>query len=359
MHAPARHRSIPTLDGWRAIAVLWVCCFHATEMLFQPGGLMPFAPVQTIAAQGYIGVDIFFGLSGFLITTLLLKERAKTGQISLASFYIRRTFRILPAAWVYLAVIAVLAAQGLLPALQDNEITSSLLFWRNYASPGRAAGHFWTLAVEEHFYLVWPALFFVGIDRGKLLRVAIAVAVAVALWRVTDSRYHVVQNLFPAMPDSPFRTDIKIDAILWGCVAALAFEPLKQLVGRIGPLKSQILAAALAGTFALLRFFGFPFSEAGLAMTIPLMIVATVVGPATVAGRFLDLAPIRYIGRISYSLYLWQQIFLYVWPREIRNAEGYGLLGWSLLAGAALSALASYYLVEQPMIAVGRRLNAR
>ena len=328
-------------------------------MLFQPGGILPNRYVQTLAAQGELGVEIFFGLSGFLITTLLLREQERSGKVNLAAFYKRRAFRIFPAAWVYLGAILLLEAASLIPSLSKSEITSSLFFWRNYSSPGPATGHYWSLSVEEHFYLLWPALFHFIPNKKKLCMVSITAALAVAVWRVIDNRFQIAHNAFPIIPAWQFRTDLKIDAILWGCIAALTLPEIKSVMMKIGAFRAQIVAFSGATLFALLRFFEIPFAELGLAVFIPAMIISTIVSPHTLYGRMFELSGLRFIGRISFSLYLWQQVFLYVWAPLYPHPDGYGLIGWLILAGTMLCALASYYLVEQPMIALGRRLTTQ
>ncbi|MBV8072845.1 MAG: acyltransferase, partial [Acidobacteriaceae bacterium] len=148
---------IPTLDGWRAVAIGMVIAYHAS--------MVPFGTVEAYRSSwayllrfGHIGVALFFGISGFLITTLLLREEARNGRISLSKFYIRRCFRILPAYYALLGSITIL---GLITS--RAELMSSLCFVRNYIHEGAGGGsyvtgHLWSLAVEEHFYLLWPGL---------------------------------------------------------------------------------------------------------------------------------------------------------------------------------------------------------
>jgi len=149
---------LPTLDGWRALAILAVIFHHAN--LFSAGPLSD----QWIFQNGYEGVDVFFAISGLLICWRLLDEESRRGRISLRNFYIRRAFRILPPAVIYLIAIAILSAIGLIHA-SAKELLASLLFFRNYlvqlghfsVSPW-FTGHFWSLSVEEHFYLLLPGL---------------------------------------------------------------------------------------------------------------------------------------------------------------------------------------------------------
>ena len=167
--APAR---IPSLDGLRAISIALVLFAHTSGTAFFPSF------VFLRRHLGNFGVRVFFVISGYLITTLLLKELDKTGRISLKLFYIRRVFRIFPAAYFYLAVAAVLLAFGLVE-LEWNDIVFGFTYTTNY-DPVRPwhTIHLWSLSVEEQFYLIWPAtLAFLGRRRAM---VAAAAMIAVA-----------------------------------------------------------------------------------------------------------------------------------------------------------------------------------
>ena len=157
---PRTSSYLPTLDGWRAIAISSVLVCHSLHFYGSPELVPPqWRLVNDVLARlGTFGVALFFAISGYLICTLLLVEREKTGQISLRSFYIRRVFRIIPPAFVYLGVLALLAAWGLIQ-LQRGELTSAALFYSNYWT-GKSwfTTHFWSLSLEEHFYMLWPGL---------------------------------------------------------------------------------------------------------------------------------------------------------------------------------------------------------
>lgn len=143
-----KSRHIPTLDGWRAVAILLVVAHHAGTAFYSESDYYS----QSLTRFGTWGVPVFFGLSGVLITKLLLEEFDRTGKMSLKSFYIRRAFRILPPVFVFIAVVAAL---GLLAS--GMEAASGLFFFRNYlpnSLGGIYTGHLWSLAVEEHFYLI-------------------------------------------------------------------------------------------------------------------------------------------------------------------------------------------------------------
>jgi peptidoglycan/LPS O-acetylase OafA/YrhL len=326
----AKQRYIPTLDGWRAIAILLVLwahqgnVFYSTPEAYLRGGLFYF---------GTWGVPIFFGLSGLLITRLLLEENARTRRIDLKDFYLRRAFRILPPMFVYLAVVAF---SGLLQS--GREVWSAIFFYRNYL-PWQLgswySGHLWSLSVEEHFYLFWPALLvFLGVRRAW--KSAIALSLACAAWR-----------WYMHAPIDDGRTDFRLDSLLMG--AALAFALGSPVLTRF--LSPAIWITAIAGLFAAIQLDLRLLSSA----LIPILIAGTVTHPTWAISRVLSLAPLRWLGRISYSLYLWQQLFLYP-PWQPKPLGWPQTLPWSLAATFAC-ATASYYLVERPMIRVGRRFS--
>jgi peptidoglycan/LPS O-acetylase OafA/YrhL len=330
-------RNIPTLDGWRAIAILLVLwahqgnVFYPTSDAYLRGGLFYF---------GTWGVPIFFGLSGLLITKLLLEEESGTGRIDLKAFYLRRCFRILPPLLVFLAVVAV---AGLWES--KTELVSSVFFFRNYLPwrlGGWYTGHLWSLSVEEHFYFLWPGLLvWVGVRRGWVP--AVALSVMCGLWR-----------WWRGAPVTDPRTDLRLDSLLLGAALAFALHSPqgRELLRRFLTAPVWILAGGLL--FVAIRLeLGF-----AAALLIPLLITGTVTHPAWAFSKTLDLRPIRWLGRISYSLYLWQQIFLY--PGWQPHPIGAGVQKFPLsIALAFACAIASYYLVEKPTISLGRALASR
>jgi peptidoglycan/LPS O-acetylase OafA/YrhL len=210
---------LPTLDGWRAIAIAGVLLDHATVEIFRNSS------AHSFLRTGPNGVSVFFAVSGFLICSRLLEEKQLTGTISLKGFYLRRACRILPAAFAYLAVVGALGVFGVL-TVTPLEWASCFLFFRNYLSPdwiragwGGYTIHYWSLAVEEHFYLLWPALlaFFGRVRAGY---VAAILAVTVAVWRWWDFHHHWMDRYDPGLLFGT-RTDVRLDGLLLGCLAAL------------------------------------------------------------------------------------------------------------------------------------------
>jgi len=294
-----------------------------------------------------MGVSVFFALSGFLITRRLMDG----GRVDLADFYRRRAFRILPPIVAYLAVVAVLGLGLRLIPMDIRQLLASLFFYRNYltapVSQSWYTGHFWSLAVEEHFYLFWPVLLWMaGFRRARWL--APAIAFAVALWRVADSHFDWIGRLNPDLRGSVARTDYRIDILLFGCAVALIWDDprVRALFARIGGTALAVSAAAAI----CCQVWTPPGYLTMIALSMALLPAATVAKPASWAGRFLELPLLAWVGRMSYSLYIWQQLFLPpratgVWQRA----------PWNLAAIFACAAV-SYYWVERPAIAFGRRL---
>lgn len=349
-------RYIPTLDGWRAVSILAVIICHGRDTLFGLSGWWQSPGLLSWAAEGRLGVDLFFAISGFLITRRLLEEADRDGRFNLSRFYIRRAFRILPPCWLYLATLAIAGAVGLL-SVGVNEILDCLLFIRNYTIQTEVyyTGHFWSLAVEEHFYLLWPMLLFLLRPRQAAWLVPV-LGIAVHIWRGMDSRYHVFAAFFPDAGVGS-RTDTRIDALLWGCEAALLMPFFDKLRTRRWLSWSwAVLVSVLASVVA----FSAPMLPLWLALGFPLLIVSTVLFPDGICGRLLEWSPIRLIGRMSYSLYLWQTLLLTI-TDDSDAFFGCRVLKewpWNLLVIFGIAWL-SFCFVERPMIRLGHWLTKR
>ncbi len=349
----ARLRSgyLPTLDGWRAIAIAAVLLDHGTEMFFRRSSWYSYL------RTGPNGVSLFFAISGFLICSRLLEEGQLCGRISLKGFYIRRACRILPAAFTYLGVLALLAVCGLV-IVTPLEWWSCILFFRNYLPPewiragwGGYTIHYWSLAVEEHFYLLWPALLaFSGRARARYL--AAGLAVAVAVWRWWDFHHQFVNRFLPGLL-FPTRTDVRLDALLLGCLAALAMAEPRWRIWltrhfTMGVWWVCVLAYVLSQL--LTRRHDYGIQESAL---LAALVAGTVLHPAGMIGRMLENSAMKWVGRLSYSLYLWQQLFLVPganWPLSLLQRFPWNLVPVFLLAWM------SYELLERPMIRLGHRL---
>jgi peptidoglycan/LPS O-acetylase OafA/YrhL len=345
--AALKGRHLPTLDGWRAVAIAMVLFCHAR---------LPHDFLAPYSVYGALGVDLFFALSGFIITHRLLEEHRLTGSISLGAFYHRRVFRILPPILVFLAAISVLGLAYRIIPLDPKQILASAFFYRNYySSPVTQSwytGHFWSLSVEEHFYLLWPGLLVLALKWTSLRGskwLAPTLALAVAAWRILDQHYQWIGALAPDLRGSPARTDYRLDGLLWGCALAFLWqnESLHKWFGT-----RTLLAAAAA--MILLLWTQPPAHEAALAMLFPVFLASTLAQPASTISKLLSLAPIAWLGRISYSLYVWQQLF--VPTRGLPMPLGAMQMFPLNIVLALVAATASYYLVEQPCLQWGKSL---
>jgi peptidoglycan/LPS O-acetylase OafA/YrhL len=356
MSVPAEKPStyIPTLDGWRALSITLVILHHSQIQSNVPilGPLL-----QSLARFGEVGVELFFAISGLLICSRLLDEESRAGHISVSRFYVRRVFRILPAAIFYLLVIAILGALHIIPVFPSDWF-ASLFFFRNYAmlfaylnhSPLPLhwyTGHFWSLSMEEHFYLVLPAVL-VAFKRTRRWVLA-GMAVSVALWRIVLT--HLIHHDY----QFNFRTDTHVDALFIPAMFVLAFYPMtrSETAGKYIPAWSFPMFAAMELFLLSAKVPGFFTLQA---IVLPLLILSTALHPNTVQGRILEAKPLRWIGWISYSLYLWQQLFFGV--NFAGSPPGLALLRKPPIGLLALllCASCSHYAIEKPFIRLGHKL---
>jgi len=344
---------LPTLDGWRAIAILAVLLDHAVGY----SSLGSVSSVFALTRVGPNGVSLFFAISGFLICSRLLEEERAFGKISLRGFYIRRACRILPPAMFYLIAIAILSFFGLI-IVTRAEWWSSVFFFRNYLPPswrnrgwGGYTIHYWSLAVEEHFYLLWPAaLVWFGKQRARWF--AGGLAVAVAVWRMWDFHAHWFDRVIPGLLIGT-RTDIRLDALLLGCLAALLLEEEGIRAAFARHFSSWIWGLCIAGYVGLQlvqRVRNYSIVESAL---LPLIVAGTVYVQRGWITSLLESRPLKWVGRLSYSLYLWQQLFSVSEAGSRLSA----VQRWPLNLGLLfLMAWLSYRFIERPLIRLGHRL---
>lgn len=354
---------LPTLDGWRAIAIMLVVIAHGSDsinkVLNAVGVYFDFGRIKD---AGLLGVQIFFGLSGFLITSRLIASEKKYGRISLKSFYIRRAFRILPPAFVFLVVAGILALLGIIPITFGRWISTLLLF-ANYSTATETwyVGHFWSLAVEEHFYMIWPTLFLLLGITSRRVNVAVVIALLLAFWRALDIHF----NITGATPGMFWgRTDIQGDNILWGVVVALLYADPVWKDRLIKFLKLPAILPSLVIFTIALAILPSPVRKFELLLltikpiVIALMILGTLINSSRMLSYILETPIFRLIGRISYSLYLWQQLFM-VWNKF--SIPSFGILQslpFNIIA-AFTCAILSFLFVEKPLIAIGHRIASK
>ena len=232
--------------------------------------------------MGPLGVQIFFAISGYLICTLLLLESDKR-PISLRAFYTRRVFRILPPAFTYLTVVGLLSAAGFI-SVRGIDIASCIFLFANYITNGWYVAHFWSLSVEEHFYLLWPAILaFAGWRRAS--RIAIAGMVVVGSWRLYSG-----PTLYFGEETAWLRTDMVLDAFFAPCLLAILLHHYPAFKTKVQRLSSPLTTIALAALLVIATVAGVnPAVKKSLqAVLLPLIVVSTVLQPATWMGRILE-----------------------------------------------------------------------
>ena len=357
---------LPSLDGWRALAILGVLMAH--DLTWSIAG-------HTNAAYkglGGYGVQLFFAISGVLITTRILEEESLVGFFDIRRFYIRRIFRIQPAAAGYLAVTGLLIALGV---IHDHWFfwLGALFLFENFAYRGFPldarsffSGHFWTLAVEEHFYILLSLFLFLM----RKYRLAALVTVYVIL--VIAQLCVIGNDKFP--PIVQRRTYWQLHYLVFPAAFAVALrKPWVQNWARLY-LKPWVAGSFWIGVVLLHRFAshlrhpGDPiFSMESLLREVDFhpeifftfLLGATMLHAKAWSTRVLELAPLRFIGKISYSLYLWHVLFFSrIFPET--NVTNSVLLALSnrpaKYLATFLAALVSYYVLEKPMMRLGHRL---
>jgi peptidoglycan/LPS O-acetylase OafA/YrhL len=286
---------------------------------------------------------------------LLIREEHQTGGVRLKNFFIRRVIRIVPPAYFYIAIITVLAAAGLAP-LPWKDLQPSLLFYVDYLPTSHLTGHYWTLSVEEQFYLLWP-LAFVALrtNRSRLLAATLMI-LAAPIWRQMN-----IVWAGQAGSLNWFRFDLRYDSLLAGCLLASLMQ--WERADRV--LESRWLSSDLSTicvTLALvLSFTGIVEAIPRIApilSTFRVACVAIVVNRVVRAPRgwivpLLEFPPIAWLGRLSYSIYLWQQLFTTDLPAAPWLAPRFPLNLVSIL----LAGMVSYYLVEKPLQSLRTRLR--
>jgi peptidoglycan/LPS O-acetylase OafA/YrhL len=346
----ARKPHLPALDGLRGIAILGVLLFHSGHL-----------------SGGFLGVDLFFALSGYLITDLLLREIRTTGAVSLVAFWGRRIRRLLPALATMLFVVTVLVwlvgpSSLLQTTLADGPwvqwdlvnwhlLAGSASYWDQFGDP-RLFEHLWSIAVEEQFYLVWPvALLIIARYARQVDRWVLATALVVSV----ASLVLMIVLVEPVDPTRVYTgTDTRAFSLLLGAMAATG--PVRAVLARVTGRWAGVLVALLAvgmgtawvlvdGVNSLWLYTGGLFVHS---LAAAVLIGLCVQAPHTVVAKVLAWQPLRWFGQISYSLYLWH------WPVFVLlSSQRLGLDGWPwtvvVCAVSIVVATLSRYLIEDPI----------
>jgi peptidoglycan/LPS O-acetylase OafA/YrhL len=348
----------PELDGLRGISILLVYIHH----LYYP--LMP---------GGFLGVDVFFVLSGFLITSLLVQEQEQKGLISLKDFYIRRALRLMPALITLIVIIGSFALifldlrrrtatyQGIWLTLS---YASNWLYALGYFSADNPLGITWSLAIEEQFYLTWPLLLILAL-RFKLRHRWILYILALLIALISLHRKMLVEqgaSIFRLY----YASDIRADTLIIGCLTGLLvswnllphnkrFEIGMKSLAAVGGIFLGYLVGTASWTDLMLYQHG---GYTLIALCIAMILTVVIIWPPKIVLLALNFPPLIWIGRISYGLYLWHwPVRWFIYQKKVMPASALQLL--AVLVLSLLASTFSYYFVEKPFLRWKKQFSSK
>jgi peptidoglycan/LPS O-acetylase OafA/YrhL len=353
---------VPELDGVRGLAILFVLGNH-----------IPLRQIQSLLPGGFIGVDIFFVLSGFLITTLLVQEFDRTGAINLRYFYTRRALRLGPALLVFLAVLCSLSFVLYDPARARGNCRDALIAlfylsnWVRVLSSNQLGllAHTWSLSTEEQFYILWPLILLTLLRRSKSrYRILVAAgAITLLSWLVNFYLAMHLASQRRLFLQLCFRFDSRVGTLMIGCMLGVVYSSglLTDKATRLLRKTLVFLApVALAGlvVFSIYSyviggiFFYFGFGL--VALLAAALLLDVLLNPRGVFRRLMSMKWLVWVGSVSYGLYLWH------WP-IFYGMDRFGFKGWTVvLAGLPVTLVVvslSYYLLERPMLRLKQRFT--
>ena len=343
----------PALDGIRGVAILAVMLFNSRLSWFR---------------GGYLGVDLFFVLSGFLITSLLVEEYQRGSRISLKKFYYRRALRLLPALMAIILFVSVGAAilqpkENFIRAMKG--ILYALFYVANWAQIGPNAGgigpmsHAWSLSVEEQFYILWPLVLFAllrsGLRKvwiGAILLVFIAASISWNAWLSNSGEHYGRMYL---------GSDTRANELLIGCLAALVIHwGLGRGVERIRPAiraTSLITIGAILYAICTLPVYSVFLYRGGFALVAlgtAVLLIDTVVFRSLLSKTF-EWAPLVWVGKVSYGLYLWHFPIFEGFRQVLEGRMNPLVYDVARFGSVFIAAAASYYFLEKPFLRLKQR----
>ena len=292
---PLELARIPSLDGLRALSIFLVVSLHTLQRysINHRVGLGWYA-----LFNGGLGVSIFFVISGFLITSLLLQEQRKRGSISLRGFYLRRAFRILPPLYFYIGVVVLLGRAGRL-SFDWRDIVSSAFFFHNFTNNATmwSVEHLWSISVEEQFYLVWPLILLACMQwRGAAGKLAAAAFPAIVLAVSPFARVFLGHQKNHLMHSIGIKY-LNYDFLMFGCIVALlqhtpGFESIYRKATRVWWLPPAVIAVCSLLWARYQNYFNLPIGYTLCGAAIAIFLLWCTRNPSSVIGRILNWAPI-------------------------------------------------------------------
>jgi peptidoglycan/LPS O-acetylase OafA/YrhL len=336
---------LPQLDGLRGIAITLVTLGHLASF-----SLHRWVAVANAFAQ--LGVLLFFVLSGFLITTLVTAEKQKNDSVNLASFYSRRILRLAPAFLAFMAAVICLMFMNLIPRIPGYEIAACFLYMRNIFGRNEAVAHLWSLSLEEQFYIAWPPLVKL-LAPNRLIIISISGTVILCVWRAVAMSMHLFDYNMGIYYMRPY---FRFDSILVGCCLALCLRYRPLASEQFQSMFKRIPTALIWGLVCVWTLIGQTLSSP-MYITVQMLGVTWLLFRAISAetSGILTASPLKFLGKLSYSLYLWQQIFL------VTTFQQWGIVGkfpFNVIT-CFIIALVSYFGVERPFLKLKTRWQPR
>jgi peptidoglycan/LPS O-acetylase OafA/YrhL len=351
---PGSERNIPSLDGLRAVSIVFVLLAHSSWFL--PRIVTQSSPFRFIIGNGMHGVAVFFVISGYLITTILLRELSSTHSISLRRFYFRRTLRIFPPYYAFLAVMGFLWAGHVIKLDLTSFVAAATYTWAvNPHATSALLTHAWSLSIEELFYLLWPLCLLLLYRKRRTLHWTIGAILFFPVLRLA------LYFLLPSLRGHEFyMVQGWGDTMLVGCALALVrqrhdFEAWHRrvlkgwmvvLIGLVAFYMSPFVMLSLPKSAA--GFYANAINPLLVAAATAVIVLYLITRTRSMASGILNQAILRHIGVLSYSLYLWQQMFM------MHQLHFY----WPAYVYAFLAAETSFWLIERPSLRLRAKLES-
>jgi peptidoglycan/LPS O-acetylase OafA/YrhL len=346
---------LPSLDGMRALGIIVVLMCHATDERVGPAlrSLFPYF-------DGLAAVRVFFVISGFLITTLLVQEREKKGRVSLGRFYQRRFIRLFPVQFSYIVFLFILTLTTRL-SISPCRFVTAITYLKNYGCAGKIDGHMWTLSVEEQFYLLWP-LTIAFIPRKWCFIMAYAFMIVSPFSRIYEYKFEFPGGTNPIW----WWLTSNSDVIMFGCVAGLIYkEPWLQRIIRYRPGVGRMVSLAMLivppilTDHLLLGFFTVTLGPTVQAVGSAYLVLSCVLVRHGVLYKLLNIPALVFIGLMSYSLYVWQEIFFFATPGDFGLRDLFIFHFPIDLFMAIVAGCLSYFGIERPLAGLRKALAER
>jgi peptidoglycan/LPS O-acetylase OafA/YrhL len=339
---------IQSLDGFRALSVGLIILCHAAYNASRSEYISAFTPYF----DGAVAVRIFFIVSGFLITGLLISEKNETGNVSLGNFYFRRFLRIFPVQATYVFFLFIIDNFST-SHINSCEFFTSIFYMKNYACYDRLDGHFWTLSVEEQFYLFWPFLF-AFLDKKLLIYTASGLIICASISRVVQ--YKLGDRDFWWLTSN-------VDALMLGCMAATVsgsarFRRIFSLCPSVGRLFAIIFITIpdILSNHLWMAAFTVTLGPTLQDVCVVYLICSCIYEEKGILYRLLNNPVMIFVGKKSYSIYVWQQFFIFATFADF-GFQGSVLFHFPVNVSLAfLGGIALYYAVERPMMKVRKYL---